>query len=197
MVKIISMTYNKIFDILLTIFPYEIVFKILITHKGLRHPIIKLLEPQFEFYNRLRSEEDEFKERTILSIGRYSPFSHHTKMSNIKDILETHERRMSCHIAYFRLRINPDFRHYIYSQSREEELIWIENCWRSQCWKNHIEYFINFDYIPPNQIFRPLHEKVGAKRMIVKQIKQILKINKIKGYSKLRRKELIKLYFSF
>ena len=61
------MAYTKIFNDLLTIFPYEIIFKILITHKGLQHPTIKLLQPTLLNFHTIREMRQNKFDSYVLS----------------------------------------------------------------------------------------------------------------------------------
>ena len=201
------MTYNKIFDILLTIFPYEIVFKILITHKGLQHPTIKLLQPQLKFCHDKRSIMKKIIES---GVSKWDKLIFENKLTNYYSFFEWKHKDIF------------HFQDYIFRVIKREETIQIDNYneWEKIQNQRHIQhfhenlfigqfsligYFINFDYIfTPHthpvfdrNRFYERRKLTDLKKVTNKQIKEHLKNNGIKGYSKLRRKELIKLCFSF
>ena len=230
------MTYNKIFDTLLTIFPYEIVFKILITHKGLEHPTIKLLQPkllQFKIIRKKRQEEFNLKilrwrERNTQLFIEDQIFQFNSFESILyKDLININSRRQT----EYPYTNQHYFFKYINMVSRREGIIKLEEM--IQCdRRKFVERGGDITKIPEiRRNERTSHQIIiqediwlyGFGRIISdiqkfitlvddnatiivngepqkltnKVIKEMLKMNKIKGYSKLKKNELIKLYFSF
>ena len=194
-------TIDEIFKILETKLPSEIVYKILFTQKGLIHPIVKIIQPSInkmkcELQKRVNYEEKHFRTISEGNIIDSSPSlytSSFTKCFNLKHkylIFEKYKYEVDGKIHYGDWYFETFLEYSFYYQQNKY----------GQGQKIYFDK--DQDILSPYSncfLWRITHSKYSGKEkeVSVKELKAELKMNNIKGYSKLNKEGLIRLYLTF
>ena len=194
-------TIDEIFKILETKLPSEIVYKILFTQKGLIHPIVKIIQPSInkmkcELQKRVNYEEKQFRTISEGNIIDSSPsvytssFTPHFNLKHKYLIFEKYniEKDGKFHYSnwYFGTFLEYSF-YYQQNKYGQGQKIYFDK---------------DQDILSPYSncfLWRITHSKFSGKEkeVSVKELKAELKMNNIKGYSKLNKEGLIRLYLTF
>ena len=175
-------TIDEIFKILETKLPSEIVYKILFTQKGLIHPIVKIIQPSI---NEMKCElQKQEKNGFTRSYGQYTP------LFNLNRVYLIFEKYKDDKFHYSNWYFDNFLEYSFYYQQNkygQGQKIYFD---RKQ------------DILSPYSncfLWRITRSKFSGKEkeVSVKELKEQLKMNNIKGYSKLNKEGLIRLYLTF
>ena len=194
-------TIDEIFKILETKLPSEIVYKILFTQKGLIHPIVKIIQPSInkmkcELQKRVNYEEKHFRTISEGNIIDSSPsvytssFTPHFNLKHIYLIFEKYKYGVDGKFHYSNWYFGTFLEYSFYYQQNKY----------GQGQKIYFDK--DQDILSPYSncfLWRITHSKFSGKEkeVSVKELKAELKMNNIKGYSKLNKEGLIRLYLTF